>query len=387
MNMYDYLVWRGDLSFDQSPFNIVDNLFLAYVSYVDFSGIVSSGNNPITLRDACRQYYMTATEQEARESTSFIADAPLIMKEMAASNRFGNIGLSHYIRKIDEKKIEQFSAVHCSIGRNTTYIAFCGTDDTIIGWKEDFMMSYEITASQMDAADYLNRTAVQFNHRYYLGGHSKGGNLALYAGQKASDKVRKKIIAIYNNDGPQLSSFTLDQQGYEKVADRIVTIVPQLSVFGMLFDNGCEKTVVKSSQTLIMQHDPISWQIKVNDFERAEKLSDDSYLVQQGINEFLATIAPREREVFVSQMFDAFDKAGIENTTDFAEKGMPIIIALLKELFSVNKQAKDTFGKLVSIFSRLLSDKAKGYFKRKISEAEKLVSKAVDKVRNIRKKQ
>ncbi|MBR0138470.1 MAG: DUF2974 domain-containing protein [Erysipelotrichaceae bacterium] len=384
--MYDYLAWRGDLTFAKSPFNIVDNIMLAYLSYVDFSGIVSYGSHKITLRDACRQYYKTFTEEEARKSTSFIAEAPLVMKAMAESARFGNLGLSHYIRLIDEKNIEQFSAIHCAIDHNTTYISFCGTDDTMIGWKEDFVMSYDVIRSQEDAADYLNSTATQFNHRYYIGGHSKGGNLALYSAQKADEKVMKKIIRVYNNDGPQLSAFTLDEQGYAKIKDRIVTVVPEISVFGMLFDKGIEKTVIKSSQSLIMQHDPVSWQIKGTDFERAEKLSEESRMVKKGIEEFLATIAPRERQIFVSQVFDAFDAAGLENTTDLAEKGLPIVIGLLKELFSVNRQAKETFGALVSIFSKLISDKAQRFFKRKISEAENLVGKAVKKVKGIKAK-
>ena len=290
MNMYDYISWRGDLPFSKDPFNIVDNLLFSYIIYTDLSSIAGYDGEGITIRQAGEKYFETHTEEEILKSTSFIAQAPLVLRAMGSSRRFGDIRIRYYVHNIDREKVEQFSAAHFLIDNSTSYIAYAGTDDTFVGWKEDFMMSYQTISAQISAADYLNRTATGMFHRYYLGGHSKGGNLAEYAGVHATDKVRKKIIRVFSNDGPGLADYAMDQEGYEKISDRFTKIVPELSVFGMLYDRNENRIVIRSDKTGIMQHDAIGWQILGTDFVRAEKLDDNSNLIQQGIREFLNTI-------------------------------------------------------------------------------------------------
>ena len=228
-NVSDYLKWRGDLDFSQAPFNDVDNLILAQIAYVDFTDIVPAPGSieTITIAEAADTFFDTHDEKEIKKCKSFIGKAPYLLREAAATKRFGSLILTNYVDYVDGGKEEQFAAFHVRIDNRLTYIAFRGTDDTLVGWKEDFNMSFlSPVPSQKDAVRYIDTTVQRSEGKLILGGHSKGGNLAVYASVFARPSVKKRIITVYNNDGPGFDSDFVKHPDYLAILPKIKSIVP-----------------------------------------------------------------------------------------------------------------------------------------------------------------
>ena len=366
MNMYDYLKWRGDLTFRQDGFNNVDNLLFAYACYTDLTEVITE-NEVVTIHEAAERLFKLHTEEEMLKSGSLIAHAPVILRRMGETRRFGSIPISNYVRRVNEDETEQFSAMHFQIDPKTTYIAFCGTDDTIIGWKEDFQMSYKIINAEKSAAEYINQTAKKAFHRYYVGGHSKGGTLAVYAAMKASPAIKKKIINVFSNDGPGISPIAMDKVRFAAIQSKLIKIIPELSIVGSLFDNDDHKLIIKSSESLFWEHDAVGWQILGKEFEIG-KPTEETRLIREGIHDFLDTMDLKQRQEWVDEMFLAFDKAGIVGVPDFSKKGFPILLKFVKEILSINDNAKDAFSKLGQVFGSLASERAEDVIKTKFRD-------------------
>ncbi len=138
-NVSDYLKWRGDLDFSQAPFNDVDNLIPAQIAYVDFTDIVPAPGSIETITiGSGRHIFDTHDEKEIKKCKSFIGKAPYLLREAASNKRFGSLILTNYVDYVDGGKEEQFAAFHVRIDNRLTYIAFRGTDDTLVGWKRGF---------------------------------------------------------------------------------------------------------------------------------------------------------------------------------------------------------------------------------------------------------
>ena len=356
MNFYDYLIWRGDLTFEQDGFNEVDNLLFAYSAYTDLREVIKP-DEALTVHEADERFFALHTEEECLKSGSLIAHAPVVLRRMGASKRFGDLHITNYVREIDEDNDTQFSAMHFEISNRLTYVAFCGTDDTIIGWKEDFLMSYKVVNAQIMAAEYLNRTAVKNFHKYIVGGHSKGGNLAAYGAMKAKEQIKKKIVSVYSNDGPGISDFAMDKEEFAAIKDRMIKIIPELSVFGTLFENNEKKLVIQSEKSGLYQHDAVGWMVSGKEFVRGVK-SQDSIVIQEVLNEFLNSLSVEEREKIVEEMYSAFVKAGIHNTTDFTQKGIPVVLKFVREVSRINETAGKLLDQLLQILMKMLSERA-----------------------------
>ena len=203
-NMNEYLKWRGDLTFDKDPFNIVDNLILAQLAYVDYDGIVfETRDYPVPIIDVCRRYWELHTEEEIRKRESFVKLSPFLLRPVAESRRFGKTKLCGYVNFLSKDVEAQMSAVQFELEDGTVYVAFRGTDESLIGWKEDFNLSYmSMTEGQKLAAEYLKKNFSDTALKLRVGGHSKGGNFAVFASSFAGDAIRKQIIKVYCNESP-----------------------------------------------------------------------------------------------------------------------------------------------------------------------------------------
>ena len=216
----DYIKWRGDLTFEQSAFNEVDNLVLSQIAYVDFKNIIPAAGSKekITLRQAAHDFFDLNDEEELQKVTSFIREAPFFMRIAAESRRFGDIVLSDYADVTDDHEEKQFAAFCAELPDDTYYIAFRGTDDTIIGWKEDFNMGVMMPVpSQLEAVEYVNTVMRWKRGKLRLGGHSKGGNLAIYAAVFAKPSIQRKVVKVYNNDGPGFTKEMIESEAYRKM--------------------------------------------------------------------------------------------------------------------------------------------------------------------------
>ncbi len=214
---------------------------------------------------------------------------------MGKSVRYGDTRIKNCIEIIDEDIEMQFSAMTLELDNHTAYIAFRGTDDHIVGWKEDFKMSFmDVVPAQKKALDYVNAVASKYRN-IYIGGHSKGGNLAVYSAVFADKRVKNKIVAVFNNDGPGFKQRLLSTPEYLDITDRIITLVPQSSVVGMLLEHEESYSVVRSTQKGVLQHDGFSWEVMGADFVYLSDVDDDCKTVDMTVKKVLNTMSMEQK--------------------------------------------------------------------------------------------
>ena len=307
-DLFDYLIWRGDVPLTLDPFNEVDNLLLSELAYADLAGIVPPDGKEIPIAEVSRLY----AERLPRESAGIAGKAARLFRDMAEGARFSPVRLGAYVNEIDPDRGCQFSAVTFLLPDETAFIAYRGTDGTVVGWKEDFALSYaEATAGQREAAEYLRRAAEKTGRPLRVGGHSKGGHFAVYAAACCGEEAQRQILEIYSNDGPGFREQVLLSPGYQAIVDRTVSIVPDGSVIGMLMDSACPRRVVRSSALGIGQHDGFTWQVERNRFVPAA-LSQASVFMDKTLDGWLAGMDDETRRATFDTLFSVLSSTGEE---------------------------------------------------------------------------
>ncbi len=330
-NIFDYLKWRGDLSLRVSPFNEVDNLILSQLAMFDLGGLVPASplEGSVFLGEAMDAYF----EDEKRAVRPLGAIIPVELVEMGRqvgkSPRFREMKLTGYVNSVDENSEKQFAALTVDLGDRSWYIAFRGTDDTIVGWKEDFNLAFRSPVpSQLAAVEYLERVAAQTQGRLRVGGHSKGGNLAVYAAVKCTPKTKRRIRSVYNNDGPGFSHEFLSLPEYGVMADRITTILPQSSVVGMLFENDQRYHVVKSTENGIMQHNALSWEVLGTQLVRMDALTQESRDISTLLNGWMQDLTLEDRRKLVEGVFQILLSTKATTVTELADDKAALVRAV-----------------------------------------------------------
>ena len=354
-NIIDYMKWRGDLTFAQDSFNEIDNLILSQLVYVELNNIVPGDEEPtISLLDAAKLFFKQNNEQELLDHVSMTKNAILVFKEMAKSVRFKNIQLSRYVNDINEQEQSQFSAITIKLPDNSTYIAFSGTDATLVGWHEDFNMLYlKQTPGQEKSLAYLN-TLKNLDTPLRLGGHSKGGNFAIYAGMYCEKSLRDQIIAIYNNDGPGFSKDVVASAAYQNLLPLITTIVPESSVVGRLFEHQEDYIVIKSENKGLKQHDAMSWEVLGNHFVHAVTPANQSLLANQAIREWIALIPREKRKEIVEAVFQILDAAGIETVDDFLTLKLKDIRTIIQTKKKLPRETSDSISDAAFLLIKIM---------------------------------
>ena len=273
-NILDYLDWRGDLTFEQDPFNEVDSLVLCQLSYLHLDGIVPEQGAGVSVRAAAKRFAEEhENSQDGGAPGGLVSPlTPQILEKMAASRRFAEAKLFHYVEHLDDEAGEQFSALSVKLPGNVTYVAFRGTDDTFAGWREDFAMSYAVVGAQQRALEYLEQTRKTTRGKIHVGGHSKGGNLAVYAAATCGRRARKRIEAVWVHDGPGFGEGTTPAKELEAITPLVHRYVPEFCVVGQLMDQPYPYEVVASATSGIMQHSATNWQVRGNRFERRAEI-------------------------------------------------------------------------------------------------------------------
>ncbi len=368
-NIYDYIKWRGDLTFDVDPFNEVDNLILAELAYTDFGGIVSSDKNePIPLKDVCAKFFEMHTEEEIMDTVMSVKVAPFLMKPMVESNRFKKLKLCAYVNEIDNDTQIQFSAVTFLLPDNTYYVAYRGTDSSMIGWKEDFNMSYLYeTPGQKAAVMYLNDKFKRCRKPLRVGGHSKGGNFAVFAASFCLKSIQDRIINVYSNDGPGFRDEVINAPGYNNILPRIISIAPEQTLVSVIQSNKLKNMYVKSSKKGIEQHDATTWQVLGNKFEYTNK-SAESEVVDKAMHDWLLGISDEKREKFVDILFDLLMAGGVNTTDDFVAGGIKKITDILRSIKELDKEDQEL---LWSVFGRLSESVEKKSYEHILNIAKK----------------
>lgn len=330
-NIFDYLDWRGDLSFDDSGICEVDGLIFSVLSYVDYSDVVPSEihgvRKPPALLTVTKRYLKAHSGGDI-PSLGLILSKQIVklLARASKTKRFGLTSPLCYVNRICDKEEKQFSAIAFALENGDVFVAFRGTDDTLVGWKENFNMSfiYPVPA-QKEAVVFLEYVASKTQGRIYLGGHSKGGNLAVYAGVKANKQTRERIEKIYSNDAPGFDQEFISGSDYKSMSGKILTFLPQSSIVGMLLEHEESYTVVKSKNSGLLQHDGFSWVVLGNKFIHLDSITETSRIVDKNMKKLLADMSREERERFIESLFDAIEsKTGAKTLTELSSDKMKI---------------------------------------------------------------
>ena len=331
-NIMDYISWRGDLSFAQSPFNEVDNLILACFSYVNLDGISAvSGQKGIELKKLVKEFKKLHTIKELEADKSFIRLAPFMMFEMAKSVRFGNCVIRNYVNEIVTEAEQQFSAVEIVLDDGTSYISFRGTDDTIIGWKEDFNLSTGVVPAQERAVEYMERISDKASGMLRVGGHSKGGNLAIY-GSVMCKSAHDKILEIYSNDGPGFSKEFQESPETAEMMPKIIRIIPEYSIIGTLLEHEKQPIIVASTSRGLLQHDGFSWEVQGPGLVRRDSLNKTALRFIEILHKWIDGMDTEQKRLLIEDLFATLQASGCENLSEVQSGGIKSLAAMVKRL-------------------------------------------------------
>ncbi len=336
MNIFRYIDKYGNISFLEKEFNDVDNLIFSALIYIDLDKYVSNNNfNKRSIQDVGNDFLKNYNKKKKIVIATKIGIK--VLRYIKDTKRYKDLLLYNYSYIGNDK--EQFSAITIEINNSLIYVSFEGTDQLISGWKEDFMMSYQFPVlSQKMAIKYMNKFI--FNrHKIIIGGHSKGGNLAVVAGMYANMFVKNKIIKVYNNDGPGLREEQFNSNKYKNMEKKLVSIIPNYSVVGLLLKHSDKYMVVKSMKRGINAHNFTNWVI-YDDKLLITKLSNYSKIINKTVNKWLDKYSDSERELFVKELFLIFDRANIYSLTDINDN-KKLIFNIIKETKGIDIKTKN----------------------------------------------
>ena len=313
-NMFDYIRWRGDLSFSQDPPNSVDALIFSSLAYISYGGSVEADpHTTVYLRTAAEEYFALADHEERVRVKNDLD----LLHAAASSTRFGFTKLYLYRDLLIREQETQFAAVTFLLDDGSAFLAFRGTDYSLVGWKEDFNMSFQQTVpAQRLALQYTREVAAEFLMPLRLGGHSKGGNLAVFAAARSSPMLQQRILEVYNNDGPGFTQYMMGDPGYLAMVPRIKTYIPQSSVIGMLLEHEEPYTVIKSKSVSLLQHDPYSWELMGKELEPMREVTESSQFLDSTIKTWFSEMTNQERNQLVDVMFTLLGTDGVDNALD-----------------------------------------------------------------------
>ncbi len=343
-NILDYLKWRGDIVMDYDGFQVVDNILLSTMSYANLSDIVPGEDDGycITIGGAYEEYKRLKRKERDKSTQK---KGEIALRAMASVRRFRNITLSSYTEITDDTTKTQFAAIKAHLPDDSYYIAFRGTDDNIIGWREDFEMCFREIGAQKMACDYLNRQIK--NGLYRIGGHSKGGNLAVYAGMNCRDELKSRIINVYSNDGPGICDEMLDKRKYRLIESRIIRIVPGFSMVGVLFSDVEPDYIVAASGKGMRQHNPLRWQLDGVKLRTLDSIDEQCIEFAQIFNKWIRELPIDRREEIVGTFFDVLESSGIRQIIDFSSIKKETFEHFFRAVRSSSKESRQAIAMLL----------------------------------------
>jgi len=344
-NILDYLKSNNNL-FKDEPFNNIDSLILCQFFYGKIESQMNNDNRSFKIKDFYKAEYFEKmfvddiSDEENKE----------ILTLMAANPRFRDIVVKNLVVEFSEIREMQFAAITYEIDESTDYICFRGTDGSMLGWKEDFNMAFmPETPSQRNAVRYIKIFYENENgKKIYVGGHSKGGNLAVYGASLCGRQIQDNIIKVFSHDGPGFRDEFFSEEGYNNIKDRIFKMVPQTSAVGMLLESQVEYKVVKSSAfSIVQQHSAFTWIVNEYDFEYLKERSGEGVFIDNTMHEWLMSASLKEREIFVDTLFRIFTNNGIETVREANSIGAKDIAEIISSLDELDEESKKIFFSMI----------------------------------------
>lgn len=352
-NLNDYVMWRGDLSFELSPFCELDGAIFSTLSYFDYDIIIDEEDIhcPVSYKKVLLDYLSLDDEGDIKLGLIFPTEKYIsLMKLMARAPRYSSVEISDFVNEMSVKDCYQFCAMTFHLGDGSMAVVFRGTDDTFVGWKEDFCLSYmERIPSQGFALDYLESIARKYPEKpIYVCGHSKGGNLAVYSTVFAGNAVKERIVKAYSYDGPGLWDKVVESDTYRDAAGKLCVLIPQSSTIGTMFNNGSFQ-IVKSKGSPVQQHDIMNWEPRGPRFVKLRALSSTG---QKNLDTFklkMDQMGVAEKENFVNLFFSAIEKTGAHTLMDLNEAKLQSFTTIIKSIRGLSKDDRDFMMQMTKI--------------------------------------
>ena len=363
-NIIDYVQWRGDIPLAQVPFGEIDALILSYLSYMPFAGILNSGmQGEGTLLGDAVQALLTLNAQEHSKLAYSEKEDRQLLAALRGSERFCGARLIGYVDQYDRASEKQFSAVTFLLADGTAFVAFRGTDDTLVGWKENFNMTFDREVpAQRDAVAYVQALCKARALPLRLGGHSKGGNLAVYAGMCSPDAVREAIVAVYNFDGPGFNEEVAASPAFTRLGERVRTFVTQSSLIGILLWHNEPFTIIKSDSVSVFQHNVYTWQLMGGRFIELERRSGSSLFADDTLKRWLAQMPPQQREAFINGVFSVIAAGDGRNVVDLFEGHN--LMAMLRAAGSMDERTRCDVQEALRLLGEAVKENASAQMER-----------------------
>ena len=352
-NVCDYVKWRGDLSLEQSEFNEIDNLILSRFSYFPFDNIIKE-NEIVTIKELSERF----KKQDVSKLPILWKDDVDLFPLMGESKRYGEMYATKYINKIDVEQEKQFSAITILMPDNTIFVSYRGKYNKIVGLKEDLNMSFKShIASQISAKKYLEMIAKEYpDKKIRIGGHSKGGNIAVYAATFVSNEIKDRRMNVYNNDGPGFCDDIIETPEYQEMIKKVHTYIPQSSVIGRLMNHREKYTVVESVQKGIMQHDLYSWEVLGKAFVTLEEVTNGSEFVDKTIKEWLENVEPATREQVIDVVFDILNTTDAQTMKELKNNWFSSAKTMMASYKNIDKDTKDMIWQTLNELFKVAKD-------------------------------
>lgn len=346
--IFDYLDQVAYDSIYDTPFNELDMLMLTEITYLPFDQIVSDQMSPDC---TCRLF--EAAEKVPQDLSMLVTKNRLkLLEKVASSTRFKNIKLMGYVNDIDPDVQKQFAAMIFKIKPDSYVLTFRGTDDSIIGWKEDFHMTYmDQVPAQKTAVNYLRKAMDALPGQFILTGHSKGGNLASYAASQIEPEYQERIQSIYSYDAPGLNHSVITNQGYQTISDKIKRYIPQGSIVGMMLETPKQAQIVKSTAIGgLAQHDTFTWQISGQTFVLLDNLNPESLQVDKTLKNWVDSVSDEELKDFFDLFFGLILDAGISSINDLTKlENFNKILAVFENANALTDQEREMLTRLAKL--------------------------------------
>ena len=341
-NMFDYIKWRGDLSFSEKRPNEIDSIIFSMLVCIDLGKVC--GGEELTFASAAENYCTDGNYGSV--NLGLIMPSENINRmfcESAKTKRYGNIKITDYDARTSDEECYQFAAVTFHMPAKQMMVIFRGTDDSIAGWREDCRLSFldEIPAQRF-AVEYLEMIAAKYpDEKIYITGHSKGGNLAIYSAVNCSDEIKPRIARAFCHDGPGLSYSMVNSTKYRAMQRKLSIFIPQSSYIGTMFEKGEKYTVINSTGRGLLQHDPYTWMLDGPKFERLPELSEKGKKNEEQFRARMRKMTADEKEEVVETLFSIVASTGAKTLTDFADGGVKRLTALVKGYSGLDKDKRE----------------------------------------------
>ncbi|MBR1936270.1 MAG: DUF2974 domain-containing protein [Bacilli bacterium] len=361
MTIIDYLKEYNNYSFEERKINNIDYVIFSYLSYADLDKIFNNSKS-IILKEIDKSLI---NKKNNKNSLKASVEANTILKEMISSKRYGNCKLYNY--KYDGNDEYQFGAITIEYEDNKVFVSFEGTNELFSGWKENFMLSFKCpTITHKKSIDYLNKSFSHNKKEIIVGGHSKGGNLALVSSLYCKKSIRQRITKIIGADSPGLLNKDFYSKKYKKIEEKYVHIMPEYSMVGILL-NHSKDIIVKSTNKGIQGHSIMSWVIDDTNFKKA-KLSPLSKRLDNAINEWSNTHSDKEKIDFITNFDSILNKSNVKSIIDIKENKTKIIKIIMNSN-NISESSKKTIIDFIIIIIKCFSDVKKNEIKKLINNS------------------